>query len=96
MFISPEAKIWAWRLYLPAFAVLPAYFGWFDANRLECNFCFKDVFLYSLAVFGYAVLVGMVYTLRFPRETRSDAQFTAMLLCLFFGGMAFFLAYKPL
>lgn len=93
---SSEFKKWAWRLYLPACVSLPLVFGWFDANHLECNFCFRDVFMYSLAVIGYTTLVGAVLALRQPPPKQAEGIFTALLVALLFGGMAFFVTYKPM
>jgi hypothetical protein len=94
--VIANIKKWAWRLYLPACVSVPLAFGWFNSSRLECSFCFRDVFMYSLAVVGYTILVGAVLVLRQPTEKQAEGSFTALLVALFLGGMAFFLTYKPL
>jgi len=82
--------------YLVASVAVPVVFGWFDVNRVECRFCFRDVLVHSLAPVGYAALVGGIYSLAKAHDERGEVLSKFVLLGAFFGIMSFFLTYRPL
>lgn len=57
-----------WILFGLAWALAPAWFGWFAPNRIECAMCFREVFTHSLTFFGYVVLGGFIYSFSRPSK----------------------------
>lgn len=89
-------KPWLPTALLIAFFVMPVTFGWFDVNRLDCRFCFRDVLVQSLAPVGYLALVGGIYCLAKPANQLDGTLSKFVLLGVFFGAMSFFITYRPL
>ena len=89
-------KPWLPTAILIASAVVPIAFGWFDVNRVECTFCFRDVLVHSLAPVGYLALVGGIYCLVKPTDQREGTLSKFILAGAFFGAMSFFMTYRPL
>ena len=58
-----------WILFGMAWVFAPIWFGWFFAQRIECSSCFREVFIHSLAFFGYVVLGGFVYSFSKPPKS---------------------------
>lgn len=55
-----------WNLFGVAWAFAPIGFGWLSANQIECASCLREVLVHSLALFGYVVLGGFVYSFSRP------------------------------
>ena len=89
-------KSWIPTALLVGAIIVPIVFGWFDVNRLECTFCFRDVLVQSLAPVGYFALVGALYSLTKPSDQRGTTLARFILLGAFFGSMSFIMTYRPL
>lgn len=68
----------AWPIFWVLWLGVPWFNGWFFVSRIECTSCFRDVLLYCLALFGYVVLGGFIYSLSKPtRERQTEAEHSA-------------------
>lgn len=59
-----------WNLFGVAWVFAPMSFGLFSANQIECVSCFREVLVHSLALFGYVVLGGFVYSFSRPSTSK--------------------------
>ena len=68
---SLEVSKWKKRLWILFWIVwffMPFSYGWFYSNQIECKYCFREVFIHHLAVFGYWVLGGFIYSFSKPSK----------------------------
>lgn len=76
---SHSFKKFAWPLFWILWLVVPWLNDWFFSSRVECASCFRDVFIHCLAIFGYVVLGGFIFSLSKPtREHQTEAQRSAL------------------
>jgi hypothetical protein len=93
--MKPKAAL-AYALAWVVYFVFPMSIGLLDVNKIDCDFCLRETFLYGLACFGYGMAGTFLVAIARPSNLRYETIIIGFWLAALFASIGFLLVYRPL